>query len=150
MITVEHSIEINRPVDEVFAFAGTGHIKGHKQWAPALIDIRQTSAGPMGVGTTYHQVRNINGKPTDIDTEVTAFEPNKRLSFKNQGGIPAQGTYSFEPSGAGTKVTFRLEMEPSGFGRLAGPMIGRAVKKETQDEMERLKSVLESGAAVPA
>src|SRR5438270_12704194 len=81
MIKVENSVVINRPIREVFAFAGAGHIRNHKQWSPALLEIEQTSDGPIAVGTTFHQVRNVNGKRTDINSEITEFEREQKLSF---------------------------------------------------------------------
>jgi uncharacterized membrane protein len=147
MIRVEQSVTVNRPVEEVFAFAGSAFVQNLPKWSTAVQEFRQTSPGPLGVGTTAHQVRLVNGKPTESNTTVTEFEPNRKLTFRSEGSVPAQGTYTFEPAAGGTKVSLVLEMEPGGFGRLAGPIIGRQVKKDTEADLGRMKSLIETGAA---
>ena len=55
MITAEASTMINRPVEEVFQFAmDTDKLT---QWQGNLLETKQTSDGPMGVGSTFDEIR---------------------------------------------------------------------------------------------
>jgi hypothetical protein len=55
-------------------------------------------------------------------------------------------TYEFEDApGGGTLMRIRTEGDASGFYRLAGPLLSRAVKRGVAGDLERLKTRLEAG-----
>jgi hypothetical protein len=55
-------------------------------------------------------------------------------------------TYTWEDSGSGgTRMTLRNRGEPSGFSRIAAPMMARAIRRANRDDLTRLKAVLETG-----
>jgi len=144
MPRVEQSVIINRPVADVFDFAGRDYVKNHTKWSPATKEFRQTTPGGMKVGTTIELVREIRGKPTPSTEEITEYEPDKLLAFKSQGqSSQATGRYTFEPVDGGTKVTFVLDATVGGFGKLAGPIISREMGKEIEADLSRMKSLLE-------
>ncbi len=51
MIDVARSITINRPVAEVFAYVS--EVSNEPAWHTDVLEARQTSAGPIGIGTTF-------------------------------------------------------------------------------------------------
>ena len=54
MITIEHSVVISRPVQEVFAFLT---VHGHDtEWRSGLVEWKGTSEGPTQVGSTSSEV----------------------------------------------------------------------------------------------
>ena len=62
-----------------------------------------------------------------------------------EGPFPMETTYAWcdTPTG-GTRMTLRNRGEPSGFPRLASPLIGRAMRHANGKDLRRLKSLLES------
>ena len=59
-------------------------------------------------------------------------------------------TYEFEDAGGGgTLMRIRTGGDASGFYRLAGLLLSRAVKRGVSADLERLKSRLEAGPAPP-
>ena len=147
MIRQEISAVINRPIDEVFTYVGTDLFKNNPKWAPDIQSFEQTSSGPMGVGATARQVRLIRGNPTETSVRITEYEPNRKVSFESSGTMSTQGNYTFEQANGGTKLTLRLEMQLQGLGRMAEPIVNRTVKQNLEDDMGRLKNLLETGAA---
>lgn len=143
MVKAEQSVVINRPVQDVFAFVAQDYPRTHPQWATSVKEFRQTSPGPMGVGTKIQSVREINGKPTSATVEITEYVPNQRLAWKEQGESKGSGYLTFQSQNGGTKVDLMVDAEVAGFGRLAGPMISRAMNKELESNLERLKGMLE-------
>jgi len=142
MVNAEQQVEINRPVADVFAFVGTNYFANCPRWSPDCLELQQTSPGPMAVGAAAHEVRNINGKPVELETVVTEYEPTRTMSFRSTApGRQTDGTYSFEPTSTGTRVRTTLKVE-GGFPRLATPLIGRSIQKALNQDMDRLKGLL--------
>src|SRR5947209_5721834 len=107
MVRAEKSVDINRPVEQVFYVVATKYVRNQPRWSPAVKELSQISEGPFGVGTTLHQVREINGKPTPTTTEITEYVENQAFAFATSGeSVKSTGRYTFQPSGGGTRVTF--------------------------------------------
>jgi uncharacterized membrane protein len=142
MPSAKHSVVIERPVSEVFAFVADG--ERAPEWRSGVLDIHRRSG--EGAGSTYTQgVKGPMGRRIEADFEVTVYEPLRRLEFQTVSGpVRPHGRYDFEPSGEGTRVTFALDAD---LGGLRGLLLGRAVQRTMQAEvgaLERLKEVLES------
>ena len=95
MIKVEHRIVINRPVEEVFAFHDNPD--NQSKWESGIVEYEQTSEGPIGVGSTFREVRTVMGRRLESTTEITEHEPNKKFAIMTTSGpIPLKGTVTFE------------------------------------------------------
>ena len=77
MISVEHSVVIDRPIHEVFAFIA--NVENNPQWQQSVLETRKTSPGPVGVGSTGIEVRQFMGRRMELSFEVTEYEENSRL-----------------------------------------------------------------------
>lgn len=119
MIKVEHSVIIDRPVPEVFAFVTdpTNNVK----WQDGLVESRIASSGPMKAGAQVIDVRRFLGRDMESKLEVIVFEPNKRFTQKVMSG----------PWGAG------------GFFKRASGMVQKQLESPIKGDAERLKKVLE-------
>lgn len=84
MITIEYSVAINRPIEEVFSFMT--NLENNPQWVSGLLEAKQTSPGPMGVGSTGTDVRQFLGRRIESTWEVTEHEVNKKSAFKTTSG----------------------------------------------------------------
>jgi uncharacterized protein YndB with AHSA1/START domain len=138
----EHSVQINRPPDVVFAFFADG--ENDPQWRPLVKEI--TRNGPVGPGMTYRQrVAGPGGRAVPSDFEVIAYEPDTHLAFRvTAGPVRPVGDYNFRPAADGTEVTFKLSAELSGVKKL---LMSRPVQKTMDSEvagLDRAKQVLES------
>ena len=144
MIKIESSTVINRPVDEVFEFLANS--ENSPQWQSGTQEVRKTSEGPIGVGTTYTSVNRILGRQIESTIEYTAYEPNKRVAIKaTSGPIPFQSETTFEAAAEGrTKVTNSGEGNPGGFFKLAEPIVGRMFQRQVNTDAANLKDLLEA------
>lgn len=145
MVKVETSITINRPVEDVFAYLSDR--RNDLQWQSGLVDIRQTPESPVGVGTRITEVRKFLGRRIESSSEVVEYEPNTKYTRKNTGGpFPVEGSYLFEPTGVGTKVTLKFEMQEGSFFALAEPLIARSLRRSAEADYGDLKDLLENQA----
>src|SRR5829696_7466218 len=141
MQTVERTIAIRRPADEVFRFLSDGRTA--TQWRADVMDVSKVAGD--GVGAVYRQVvRGPGGRPVDADYEITAFEPGERLAFRAIAGpVRPEGEFRLEAMGEATILTFVLRVTLTGWKRL---VLGRAVQSTMEAEMaalDRLQELLE-------
>jgi hypothetical protein len=60
------------------------------------------------------------------------------------GPFAMETTYTFEDApGGGTRVGLRNRGEPSGFAKVVSSMMARAMRRENEKDLERLKELLE-------
>ena len=143
MAKAEVSIVINRPVHDVFVYMTD--IDKETEWQAELLEAKQTSDGPISVGTTIREVRRFMGRRMEVVFEITKFEPNKEMSFKSiSAPFPLRGRYSLEPVDGGTSVTLFIEGELSGVFKMAEPIVAQTAKRQIGADLDRLKSQLES------
>jgi uncharacterized membrane protein len=142
---IQHSIIINRPLEQVFAFVT--NLENEMHWQPEIESIQFTSDGPMGVGTTFQEVRRTFGRRYEWHFEVTEFELNKIFCIRTLSGtIPYQGCRLFEPAPGGAKVTERGELQTPGLLKLLDPLMARLSQKPLAEAYNNLKSLLEAQA----
>jgi uncharacterized membrane protein len=145
MIKVEASIVINRPIEEVFAFLSD--MENNLKWRSSQIEVKKTSEGPIGVGTTYRMVNNVLGRRIETEAEVIEYKPNRKFTSKdNSGNFPLVAQRIFEPVEGGTQVRGVLEAEPVGFFKLAGPLLESMAKRRVQADLANLKGMMEAHA----
>jgi uncharacterized protein YndB with AHSA1/START domain len=141
MITNELRLHLNRPVDQVFGYLVDS--RNLTAWQSNLISIQLLTEGPLRVGTRFREVRRLGRRESEIQGEVTAFEPNKRFETKTITEPHVTVSYFFEPDNGGTRLHYKFVMHTSGFMRLLEPLIVGSVRKETRADLETLKRILE-------
>jgi uncharacterized protein YndB with AHSA1/START domain len=145
MLKIDLSTVINRPVEEVFAVVSNP--EGYRRWSPGLVDVKKTTEGPVGLGTTWRLVRQVLGQRLQGDLELVEYEPNRTFSLDSKGRpFPGVSRWTFDTVGGGTRVRLILEAEPGGFFRLAEPLLRSLTKKTMDSELANLKELMEAGA----
>lgn len=139
MINIERSIVIHKPVEEVFALVTDG--SKASSWQGGLEAVEgQASA----VGEQYTEVRKFMGREMRSVMEITSYEPNARWSAKvRKGPVPYEVTVRFEPLDGSTKLTTRVEGEPTGFFKVAEGMFKSQLEKSIDEDTNRLKKMME-------
>lgn len=142
MATLEASIIINRPVEEVFA--AVIDFNSHPQWRGGLLKAEVTSRGPLGAGSTYTYDMQVMGRKIETTGEVVAYEPPTAYAWKaTSGPFPLRGRVSCEAVADGTRVTETVEAEPGGFFKLAEPVLLRQQRGQMEKDLKMLKELLE-------
>ncbi|MFN0096466.1 MAG: SRPBCC family protein [Dehalococcoidia bacterium] len=143
-IDVTATIEIRRPIAEVWAFlADTGN---DTRWIRALSKVQPLTPGPIATGSRVRRVASMMGRKIDYTTEVTELDAGRRVAMKTLSGPPMLVDYLLaEAPGGGTQVRVRNR---GGRGLLfAGPLamlMGRMVNGRVKGDLQALKAALES------
>ena len=151
---VEHTIEIERPIEEVFDVATCMH--RCTVWMSPVSSSWMDSDEPARVGSTFSGTQHFLGQTHQAKGIIPELDPPRYLRFKQLSGLGFSGSYTFTPTESGTR--FRLTVEPDG-----GPIIESveepsllkvAIKSQVQKDMEHLKMLMESDvdlwASMPA
>lgn len=151
----EVEIEIQRtvgaPVAEVFA--RLADIEGHNRWMPARGSIRrssrQTSPGPVGVGTTYEDDTRMGRMPG----EVSEHSAPHRLVYHwwdatSSGRVKMEGWpgYTLEAVGEReTLVRHDVRLRANGLYALGTPVLRIFARRERTVTLEALVRSFERG-----
>jgi carbon monoxide dehydrogenase subunit G len=143
---VERSIEIAAAPEVVFDEVNS--LKRRAAWSPWLAkdpSIQNTYSGPdSGVGATVSWTSEDSGNGTQ---RITKSERPTRIESALDFGDMGQpnSDWTFEPSGAVTKVTWGLSGEAVGpLGGYFAKMMDGWVGPDYDDGLQRLKQVIES------
>jgi uncharacterized membrane protein len=148
LIRVEESVEINRPVEEVFSY--TSNPENFPQWAATVREVRQDlpGEGPLNrEGERFTAMQRALGRRFEAPFEVIDYEPNRRYAHRSTEGHPVLVTmaFAYEPvSPERTRFTPRIEAEPGGFFGLVGPVLERAIRRQMRTNLATLKDLLEA------
>ena len=144
MLHAEESVQINRPVEEVFSYVST--VESQPEWSTSVIEVRKDTPGPPKAGDTFTSVSKFLGRRFETPFRITSIEPNRQFSYHATGGpLPDQRwTFACEEVSRGTRLTAVVEGEPGGFFRLAEPLLERAVNRQFRADLGTLKDMLEA------
>lgn len=142
MITVEKTVQINRPVADVFAYVTD--YKNLTKWQGGVESI-EAEGETNAVGGKYTEVRKFLGREMKTTLEITVLETNAKWSAKAlTGPVPYEATTTFESANGGTRMTTRVDGEPSGFFKMAQGAVKNQLDKSLEEDMQRLKKILEA------
>jgi uncharacterized membrane protein len=141
MITVETAVQIDKPVEEVFAYAIEP--ENGPKWQEGLDAITDVSP-EREVGARYTEVRKFLGREMNTIIETVALEPNAKWVGKVvEGPVPYEVTVTYEAVDGGTKMTTHVEAEPKGFFKMAQGAVQSQLEKSLEESGQNLKKLME-------
>jgi uncharacterized membrane protein len=132
------TIEIDRPPQEVFAFAADP--THFPEWQRDVVRVDMLDE------EEFATVRRVVGAERATLQRITANEPPRYWAAEGvDGPIRPHATITVEPLDDGTRsrVTFTLDLEGVGMGAAIIPMVRRAAEKGAPLSHRRLKELLE-------
>ena len=139
----ENTIRIDRPLDEVFAFLSD--FENIPKWNYYVLEVRQLSESPIGVGTTYHQIR----KTDEQDFRIIEFEPNHSVAVKTLPHSSPSFERKFTLYAEGDTTHIRDEWKlDTGRPAILERLAGGKVKSAVAENLAKLKELLEEGRVV--
>jgi hypothetical protein len=148
-VDVLTEIVVNRPVDEVAAYAqDPGNAP---EWYVNIDSVDWRTPPPLGVGSRLAFVARFLGRRLAYTYEVAELVPGRTLVMRtSEGPFPMETTYTWEPAGAGaTRMTLRNRGRPSGFARVAAPLMAAAMRRANRSDLRSLKTLLEARSRAP-
>jgi uncharacterized membrane protein len=146
-VDVETEIEIDRPRDEVAAFAADPD--NATAWYENIERVDWETERPLALGSRIAFVARFLGRRLAYTYEVEELVPGERIVMRTADGpFPMETTYTWgEAAAGGTRMTLRNRGEPSGFSRVAAPVLATAMRRANRRDLAELKRILETPAA---
>jgi hypothetical protein len=143
-IAGESSIDIPKPVHDVFSYIGEHFFNNYPKWAVEVVEFEPLSGNDVFVGATAKQVRKDNGAEVESIFKITDYQPDSKLIFE---GItaPYKHSYLLESDGSQqpTRLTFRFELlELEVFMRPFQKLIRAAIEDGTENTVENIKNLI--------
>ncbi len=95
MATIESQLQISASPEEVYAYLSD--LEKHPEWSHCM-EIKKTSEGPVGVGTTYKSKGKNFGITANETVEVTEHRPSERFAWQTTGAMGMKFGWSFDLS----------------------------------------------------
>lgn len=147
MFTIQTQVVVARTPEDVFAFVADQ--TNTPRWQSGLIEVRRLTPGPIGVGTEHAFVRRVAGRRVEARNRYVRYEPSHLIAFDvGDGGITGHVEYRFESHPTGTLVTCVMEFATRGPGRIAEPLLRRAIGREARRDDTKLAALLESDSEI--
>lgn len=143
MIQFEKTLHVQAPVEDVFRF--WSNYENFPRFMSHLKEVRD-----CGEGKSHWVAEGPAGFSASWDAEICRMVPNQLMQWRSCPGsqVETQGTVRFERSPrGGTRISIHLSYRPPAgmLGHLAASLFGADPKCEMDDDMIRLKSLLELG-----
>lgn len=138
-----NTITVNRSREDVFAFLAD--LENLPRWNYAIQQTRKVTAGPVTVGTRYHQVRTVPTRQEET-LEVAELDRPRWLTVRGTlSMLPAQLDYELESRDGTTVVTNTVELTVPGPLVLVSMVATRRIKAAVAQNLQVMKRVLEGG-----
>jgi len=141
----EMSVEISRPIDEVWAFMNDPF--NMPRLGGSTLALRQTSPGPVGLGATYQGRATILGLETRINGTITEWDPPNTSAGLLSGGPARSGFYreTYESIPGGTRLVRSMSLELGPAMRLVWLLFGWLLRRRWDAATRNIKELLEAG-----
>jgi hypothetical protein len=148
MFKYQDSIEIGRPVADVFTFLIEA--ENFPTWVDTTVDAWQVSDGPVVLGTRQVELivspSSKSKEPLQLNWEISEFEKNQLISFESNTSWGYQKqSFKLDPSEVGTRLRVEGNHRFIGPRRFIQPVLGFFIRRERRKHLLKLKQILESG-----
>jgi uncharacterized membrane protein len=142
-VEIDKTVHIVAPVAEVFAF--WSKVENFPRFMAHLKEVRD-----LGGGKSHWVAAGLAGLSVSWEAEITDSKKDQRLAWRSVPGslIDTEGVVRFDPTpDGGTRVAIRMAYSPPAgvFGHGVAWLFGADPKTEIDEDLVRLKSLLEIG-----
>lgn len=140
---VDVAVEAVLPYPRELVASYAGDPSNAPEWYANIISVRWRSPPPVAVGSRMDFEARFLGRRLSYTYEVVELDPEERLVMRTADGpFPMETTYTWESVAKGTRMTLRNRGTPSGFAKVAAPVMARAMKGAMTKDLARLEERL--------
>lgn len=142
-VRVDGEIFIAQPPEAVFDVVADE--RNEPLYNPKMIAVRLISDPPIGRGARFAATMRSRRRTFDMSTEFTEFERPTRLGvISTVGWMQTAGAVTFEPEGAGTRMSWSWAIELNGLMKFTAPLVAWMGRRQERAIYTGLKTLVES------
>jgi uncharacterized membrane protein len=143
-VDVISEVVIDRPRHEVASYATDPD--NATAWYKNIRSVEWRTTKPLVIGSRVAFVAQFVGRRLAYTYEISDLVRDERMVMSTaEGPFPMETTYGWEDTpSSGTRMTLRNRGEPSGFSKIAAPMMGLAMRRANRKDLRNLKRILEA------
>lgn len=144
---VRKAITVNRPPDDVYAF--WRDFENFPRFMTHLESVEVTDED-----TSRWRARGPAGRTVEWEARIVDDQPGRRIAWRSLPGADVENsgsvTFTPAPGSRGTEVSVELDYAPPGgpLGPLVAKLFGEEPDTQLNDDLRRLKQVIETGEVV--
>ncbi|MEZ4862744.1 MAG: SRPBCC family protein [Caldilineaceae bacterium] len=143
MTTVQQHIRIDAPIDTVYDYIS--NYTNDPQWRCGVVQVTQDPPPPARLGARTHERFRMLGLHFETRAEVTSYRVNTVIGFTAlSSAFPLWGQRRVHVEEGATRFTYQLTARFHGPYRLLRPLLVWQFERRLQQDLERLKRILES------
>lgn len=150
MFSKEYSVDINAPVEQVWAYVTD--LKRHPEWSNNTMEMR-VDGDTVGVGTTFETSVKAFGTETSKG-RVTEMQAPARFVYECDTSTSGlwRWTMTLEPIAGGTRLRHKAEgLRVPGWFKVVQPMMFPFIGKKMQTHgLQNIKTRVEAGGGKEA
>ena len=142
MLSVEISLDIDQPLEEVFAYlSNPAHAL---KWRNTLIDCRPLTSDSLRAGSKFQERVKLLDQFVETTYEVIEYVPASCLTYKSiVGAVSDLVCLHLAPTTGGTHLSMSVKRTLEVLFGLAEPLAARAAQRIIQADLLTLKEQLE-------
>ena len=141
---VDVAVEALLPCSREVVASYAGDPSNAPQWYANIVSVSWQTSPPVAVGSRMDFEARFLGRRLNYTYEVVELEPGERLVMRTADGpFPMETTYTWVSVPDGTCMRLRNRGTPSGFAKVAAPMMAMAMKGAMTKDLARLADRLQ-------
>jgi uncharacterized membrane protein len=143
-------VVIDAPIERVWEVLAD--IPRQPEWMLEMKAVRMLTPDPVGVGSRGEATVRIFGISVTDPVTVTEFEPPHRFAIRHEGRFEGSGLITLEPGvdGSTTIVRWEERLVPPVLPELGSAVQSPILRQVFQEDLHRLKRLVETGSPDPA
>ena len=153
MTTLARERIVRRPPADVFDFVARNHFENHPRWDPDVLEMTQTTAGPVGLGTTARVVRRQGRRRVEGTATVIAYQPDRTAAWEVRFGaflLRQRSDYTPEQGGRATRVRLTVETSARGPIRFLLPLMRNRFRRTMDRSLSTIAALIEGSGSSPS
>ena len=142
MVSVTSTIGIEKPLKVVVDYARNP--ENAPEWYVNIESAEYKTAKPLRVGSQIAFVASFGGRKLYYVYQIESLSDLELIMRTTDGPFEMKTTYRWESTSSNsTKMSINNEGNPTGFSKLFSPFMSFMMRRATNKDLKKLKSILE-------
>lgn len=140
MAKIRRSFTVDKPPGEVVGYLRD--FSRAQDWDPGTVACTRLDAGPVREGSTWHNVSRFLGRRAELTYRLARERPDRLTFVGDNPSATSVDDMTFEPAGAGTRITYQADIRLRGAARLADPLVRVALARMAAGVTAQMREII--------